>query len=318
MPGDENLSREKQAEIAVLTQQWDAANSKGDTTLMNNLHLQAEAIRARQDAVPTPESDGSDSPAYQQWQQITAGWPPTPYTILVGEIAKIAPLMPLSAVLKTADAWVIRTRVPAVINSMVEDLPLGANASLIIGLGSVKIDIGKGWTARIDSDRSGAVNGRQHIHIYNGKYSYAQNDDGSPHDGSSGSPPKKVLKAVNKETGWDWQTKEKSWIDKIDIIMDASGAYYELKYPDGRKISVVQDYTISFPFGSRYPTTEQMIKYYSESDDIIDTRITPDTPRVPTRTDLKPLVPMIEPIPIPVPAPAPLPITLPFPVPVFG
>jgi RHS repeat-associated protein len=119
MPGDERLSTQKQAEIAVYTKQWDAANAKGDTAGMASAHAAAEAVRNRTDSSPTSggnsgsESSSSNSgsgaaysAAYQQWQSITAGLPPTPYTVLVEEIAKFAPALSLDEVLTTANDWV--------------------------------------------------------------------------------------------------------------------------------------------------------------------------------------------------------------------
>lgn len=99
---------------------------------------------------------------------------------------------------------------------------------------AVTIDLGKGWSARIE--RHGTGEGYQrHLHIYNGKQSWAQNEDGSPHDdgnNSSGPPPKKVLKVLKDKKGWDWNAKENDWINKCDIFLDIGGIYV-ITYPDG-------------------------------------------------------------------------------------
>ena len=52
---------------------------------------------------------------------------------------------------------------------------------------------------------------RDSIHVENKGEKYSQNKDGSPHDGSTGSPPKKVKKALKKVANWDWDKKVTSW-----------------------------------------------------------------------------------------------------------
>ena len=74
------------------------------------------------------------------------------------------------------------------------------------------VNLKNGWKYRIDPENTNTKT-KRHIHIYNGKDSYSQNDDGSPHDGSSGSPPKSVRKEVKEKSGWNWDEKEKSYND---------------------------------------------------------------------------------------------------------
>ena len=60
------------------------------------------------------------------------------------------------------------------------------------------------------------TNGQRHIHITDGKKEYVQNDDGSPRDGSSGTPSNKIRKYLKDKGKWDWDTKEKSYNQKQD------------------------------------------------------------------------------------------------------
>ena len=72
------------------------------------------------------------------------------------------------------------------------------------------VNLKNGWKYRIDPANTNTKT-KRHIHIYNGKESYAQNDDGSPHDGSKGSPNNSVKKEVKEKSNWDWDSKEKSY-----------------------------------------------------------------------------------------------------------
>ncbi|MEI3163794.1 MAG: RHS repeat-associated core domain-containing protein [Lachnospirales bacterium] len=100
---------------------------------------------------------------------------------------------------------------------------------------AVVVDLGKGWQGRIERNTSGNNYGKKHIHVYNGKESYSQNEDGSPHDGSKGSPPKSVKKKLKELKGWDWDAKEDEWISKIELSICEYGAYI-ITYPNGRKV----------------------------------------------------------------------------------
>ena len=107
----------------------------------------------------------------------------------------------------------------------------------IFSMLAVTFDLGKGWTGRIERNTSGGNYGMKHVHVYNGEEAYAQNEDGSPHDGSKGGPPRRVKKELKKKKNWDWDEKEASWIDKIDVYMANDSGVYIIKYPNGRQVA---------------------------------------------------------------------------------
>ncbi len=78
---------------------------------------------------------------------------------------------------------------------------------------SITYDLGKGWKYRIDPANT-STKTNKHIHVWNGKENYSQNEDGSPHDGSSGSPPKSIKDKIKDKSGWDWDAKEKAYKDE--------------------------------------------------------------------------------------------------------
>ena len=61
------------------------------------------------------------------------------------------------------------------------------------GLEGQTIDLGHGWYYRIDPANT-STKTQKHIHIWNDKKEYIQNDDGSPHDKHKG--------AQGKIPGW--------------------------------------------------------------------------------------------------------------------
>ena len=79
----------------------------------------------------------------------------------------------------------------------------------IIGRSQQK-DLGGGWTARIYPENS-STGTKRHIHVEKNGKKYSQNEDGSPHDGSSGKPDKKVIIALKNKMNWDWNKKEQSY-----------------------------------------------------------------------------------------------------------
>ena len=81
--------------------------------------------------------------------------------------------------------------------------------SAFIGYSQQK-DLGGGWTARIDRGNS-STKTKRHIHVEKNGREYSQNEDGSPHDGSSGKPDKKVIAALKNKMNWDWNKKEQSY-----------------------------------------------------------------------------------------------------------
>ena len=157
---------------------------------------------------------------------------------------------------------------------------------------AVTFDLGKGWTGRIERDASGGNHGRKHVHVYNGKESYAQNEDGSPHDGSKGSPPNSVKKELKNKKSWDWEAKEDDWIRKIDVrLLDATGVYI-ITYPNGRQVTYLNVY-LSKTFA---PNRQELIEYYTG----------PTTVNKSSGNTGGIYVPLPNPVPAPLPAPVPV------------
>jgi len=86
------------------------------------------------------------------------------------------------------------------------------------------MDLGKGWSARVDSKNTMD----EHMHVYGENKSngwYAQNSDGSPHDknknGPNSGPPSSIKKILKQKTGWDWDAKEANFKKyNIDLSED--------------------------------------------------------------------------------------------------
>jgi RHS repeat-associated protein len=174
------------------------------------------------------------------------------------------------------------------------------DAWLFLTLAST-FDLGKGWTGRIE--RHGSGDGyKKHVHVYNGKQSWSQNEDGSPHDqggNSPGSPPNSVLKNLNKQKGWDWKTKESDWMNKIEVQYWDSG-YTIIVYPNGRSVTVYKP--VSY-YIMPYSPSKQNLRDYSYGPTYVDLSggSTSADPSIP-------FLPMPNPAPLPVPAPMPLPV----------
>lgn len=174
------------------------------------------------------------------------------------------------------------------------------DAWLFVALAAT-IDLGKGWTGRIERNNSG--DGYQkHVHIYKGKKSWSQNEDGSPHDdgnNSPGSPPNSALKSLNKQKGWDWKQKVNEWLKKIEIGYDPAG-YTMISYPNGRTVTVYKQPSF---FSMTYSPSTQNLRDYSCGPTYINLSggSTMANPSIP-------FVPMPNPAPIPVPMPAPIPV----------
>ena len=136
-------------------------------------------------------------------------------------------------------------------------------------------DLGKGWTGRIE--RHGSGDGYQkHVHIYKGKKAWSQNEDGSPHDdnnNSSGSPPSSVTKNLKNKKGWDWEKKEKGWLDKIEI-RNVDGMYDYITYPNGRKVTVYHP-PGSISISANIPLSNQQLKDYYYGPTYINAGIVP-------------------------------------------
>lgn len=110
------------------------------------------------------------------------------------------------------------------------------------------VDLGKGWHYRIDK----AINKtRRHIHIWKeGGKSYAQNDDGSPHDkgkNDQGKLPKWVQNAVKEKAGWDYNGNRKSFFQQTECKCTEVGISYS--FADGT--SAYENYS----FGVQYNFT---------------------------------------------------------------
>jgi RHS repeat-associated protein len=106
----------------------------------------------------------------------------------------------------------------------------------LFGMLAATIDLGKGWSGRVDRNASGG-DYRRHVHVEKGDESYSQNEDGSPHDGSTGSPPNKVKEQLKKKMRWDWDGNEKKWNDDIEVLLN-EGDTYSIYYPNGRVVTV--------------------------------------------------------------------------------
>ncbi len=158
---------------------------------------------------------------------------------------------------------------------------------------AISFDLGNGWTGRIERNLSGGRRDR-HVHISKGKVSYAQNEDGSPHDGSMGSPPNKQKKNLSSQKGWDWDAKEKNWLNKIDIAHTDTGNVI-ITYPDGKTVTIILNGQMLIPVSNK----ELLKKCYIGST-IMDRKDLANVPVVPI-TDFAPgLIPAQVPIPAPI------------------
>ena len=88
---------------------------------------------------------------------------------------------------------------------------LSLKNTIPVGLGTVKTASYKGWTWRIDINQYS----QKHIHIQKFAQQYSQNIDGSPHDGSSGSPPNSVKKYLKEKGIWDWDANEQNYNNSV-------------------------------------------------------------------------------------------------------
>ena len=127
----------------------------------------------------------------------------------------------------------------------------------LFALLAVKLNLGKGWEGRIERDSSGANQGRKHVHVQKNGEHYAQCADGAPHDknNTSGNPPNHVKKTLKEKYDWDWDQKQKDWLNKIEIQFWDYGV--EILYPNGRTVTVIPD-----PRYIYYPSTDELLAYY--------------------------------------------------------
>ncbi len=83
-------------------------------------------------------------------------------------------------------------------------------------LSSVTVELGAGWEARIDPQKT-QKKVQRHIHVKKNGKKYSQNQDGSSHDkhSSKGSPPKKVKEEIKDRLGWDWDANENRYSENL-------------------------------------------------------------------------------------------------------
>ena len=106
------------------------------------------------------------------------------------------------------------------------------------GNDGIYIELGNGWYCRIDSQDT-TTQTQRHIHIWNSRkgISYAQNEDGSPHDKNNngkGKLPRWLQKTIQNKTGWDYNGKRSSFFGKTEYKCWAEGIKYT--FADGTTV----------------------------------------------------------------------------------
>ena len=107
------------------------------------------------------------------------------------------------------------------------------------------IDLGNGWKYRIDPLNTNTKT-KRHIHIWNEKKEYIQNDDGSSHDdhrGESGKIPKWLNKKLIEKAGWDYNGNRKEFFEQTSFECWVEGTQYT--FADGT--TVFQPYNPYLP-----------------------------------------------------------------------
>ena len=100
----------------------------------------------------------------------------------------------------------------------------------------VNVEVGKGWYYRIDPANT-TTGTKRHIHIWNNKKSYIQNEDGSPHDkgkGQKGKIPKWLNNELIKKAGWDYNGNRSSFFEGTSCKYLLEGNEYT--FSDGATI----------------------------------------------------------------------------------
>jgi len=339
LEGDEKMTPEAQAKIIALTNKWDGSMT---SPAYQALAKQAAAVRSDPNSWPGNTSNSATTAnnnpgprveiSRQLMESVSRAYPPNVAAILIEIIKLTATINPDGKVYMSAGEWSNALNTAIYVDRLLPKPSSGSvsvNAgmsmsgsrivsgvmppnlgdsptSVTFALGSVKVDLGKGWTARIEQHGSG--DGMQrHVHVYSDNKRWAQNEDGSPHDGgsnSSGSPPKKVLEELKKQKGWDWNQKEQDWLGDITInYLDIPGM--QIIYPSGREVTVIP---INYGF-TTFPNNiskSQLIDYYT-GPTVIDFNNGKSN-----STPYPPIMP-----PIPNPAPIPIPMPKPIPIPIF-
>ena len=96
---------------------------------------------------------------------------------------------------------------------------MGLDSRFGIGIGAVTYGSYKGYTWNIHTvDTSTKTN--KHIHIEAFGKTYSQNIDGSPHDGSTGSPPNTMKKHLKERGIWDWDANQEKYDNSNIKLMD--------------------------------------------------------------------------------------------------
>ena len=133
------------------------------------------------------------------------------------------------------------------------------------GYNSQVIDLGGGWYCRIDAGNE-STGTKRHIHVWKNGESYAQNDDGSPHDkgnNSSGKLPRKIQKRLEKKTGWDYNGNRDAFFELTEITYPVP--YTKFTYADGTSVCVAPTYVgcLEMPVSS---SVDAMESYYYKTD----------------------------------------------------
>ena len=109
------------------------------------------------------------------------------------------------------------------------------------GESSKNTPLGRGWYYRIDPANT-STKTKTHIHVWNNNSSYAQNDDGSPHDKGStkkGKLPNWVQEELIRVAGWDYNGNRKAFYDKTTYC--CTDSYEEFIFADGTTVSKPYD-----------------------------------------------------------------------------
>ena len=113
----------------------------------------------------------------------------------------------------------------------------GTRYEISAGGGGGNIELGNGWYYRIEPAKT-TTRTKRHIHVWNKKNEYIQNDDGSPHDkrrGEKGKIPKWLNNKLIEKAGWDYNGNRKFFFEGTSCIYYEEGIQYS--FPDGTIIS---------------------------------------------------------------------------------
>ena len=183
----------------------------------------------------------------------------------------------------------------------------GVRNSVVVGaIAAQVIDLGRGWTARIE--RGVYPNTQRHIHIMHNRHgSWSQNEDGSPHDrggNSSGRPPNHPVRRLKELGKWDWDAKQDEWVRKIEIGGVSELGTVRVVFLDGREATFFPPPMLL----GMMPNRSALVRMYLNLE-------SPDS----TTNQQNPQNQQNLPLQIPTPNPAPVPILPPFrfPVPIF-